>query len=92
MLAKIQTLALLIPLVISQGCAICCSPYDDEYNCYGGVMDRADRVNGRVGSRFMPAESEAARSESDLGQPPLDSPTEIPLEARLEMTEDWDLR
>lgn len=32
------------------GCTMCFTPYDDHYNAYGGVVERQDRVRGRVGS------------------------------------------
>ena len=32
------------------GCAMCFTPYDDHYNAFGGVVERHDRVHGRVGS------------------------------------------
>lgn len=38
------------------GCAMCCAPYDDAYNAYGGRWQRGDMYQGRVGSAFHPAE------------------------------------
>ncbi len=32
------------------GCAMCCGPYDDHYNVYGGKFQRVDPAQGRVGS------------------------------------------
>ena len=34
----------------STGCAMCFTPYDDHYNAFGGIVERQDRVHGRVGS------------------------------------------
>lgn len=32
------------------GCAMCFTPHDDDYNAYGGLVERQDRRRGRVGS------------------------------------------
>ena len=32
------------------GCAMCDNTWDDAYNAYGGVLDRQQRFQGRVGS------------------------------------------
>lgn len=84
---KVLGLLILTFLVLSNGCAICCAPFDADYNCYGGIWDRADRANGRVGSRFQPAESLGQLAEANLGAPPKD----VPHEARVEPTPDFDL-
>ncbi|MEZ6095783.1 MAG: hypothetical protein R3C03_16390 [Pirellulaceae bacterium] len=34
------------------GCALCCSPYLDDYPTYGGRVQRIDQEYGRVGSVF----------------------------------------
>ncbi|MFM2095899.1 MAG: hypothetical protein RIS70_3023 [Planctomycetota bacterium] len=60
-----QCLALLC-LVVASGCSICCAPFDDEYACYGGIMDRTDRVNGRVGSKFIGASMADSAEESSV--------------------------
>lgn len=60
-----QCLALLC-LVLASGCSICCAPFDDEYACYGGIVDRTDRVNGRVGSKFMGASTVDSAQESSV--------------------------
>ncbi|MFW6169125.1 MAG: hypothetical protein ACODAD_01460 [Planctomycetota bacterium] len=46
-LSFVLGLCLLIALT---GCTMCFTPYDDHYNAYGGVVERQDRVRGRVGS------------------------------------------
>ena len=84
---KLSSLLLLTFVILSHGCAVSCAPFDEEYNCFGGIWDRADRVHGRVGSRFQPAENLEQQSEGDLGQPPPD----VPLEAGPETSADWDL-
>lgn len=45
---------LLCTTIISSlmGCAMCCGPYDDDYNVFGGKYQRADPAHGRVGSRL----------------------------------------
>ena len=51
-------LSLVLVIATSLGCAsMCDSSMDCQYNAYGGVRDRVDRVNGRVASRFDPATS-----------------------------------
>lgn len=40
------------------GCAMCDSGLDRNYAAYGGVRDRVDRVDGRVGSILGPADSQ----------------------------------
>lgn len=46
---------------MSVGCAsLCDSSLDCEYHAFGGMRDRRDRVNGRVGSLFDPTASRAA--------------------------------
>ncbi len=37
------------------GCAMCCTPYDDDYSAHGGRWQRTDMRHGRVGSAFAPA-------------------------------------
>jgi hypothetical protein len=47
---------LLISLIAACiGCAMCDSGLDRNYAAYGGVRDRMDRVDGRVGSILGPA-------------------------------------
>ncbi len=38
--------------LISAGCAMCCGPSDYDYPAFGGKIQRADPVYGRVGSVF----------------------------------------
>lgn len=48
--------SVIVVVASATGCAMCCSPYDDAYNAYGGKWQRADMYNGRVGSAFHPAQ------------------------------------
>lgn len=46
-------LTISLPVIASgMGCAMCCGPYDDHYPVFGGRIQRADPVHGRVGSVF----------------------------------------
>lgn len=57
----------LIPLSLCVGCAsMCDSSMDAQYHAYGGLYDRVDRVNGRVGSQFDPAETVAPAEVEDF--------------------------
>ena len=50
-----KTLAVLVGVVLlsaSSGCSICCAPYINHYESWGGVRERVDPVYGRVGSIF----------------------------------------
>jgi len=42
-------------LAISSGCSLCCAPFDSAFGAYGGVIEREDIYQGRVGSVFEPA-------------------------------------
>jgi len=43
-------------LTLATGCAsMCDSSFDCDYHAFGGMRDRHDRSNGRVGSIFDPA-------------------------------------
>ena len=57
-----QFLAVLLLGLPSLGCAMCDGAFDCDYAAFGGVHDRIDRRNGRVGSLFDPA----AALESNL--------------------------
>ncbi len=44
-------------LAVSTGCTMCAqTPEDYAYSAYGGIVQRADMLHGRVGSAFSPAE------------------------------------
>lgn len=53
-LSRVVGLALVL---LSSGCALCDSPYDYDFAAFGGVRDRYDRRNGRVGSILDPADA-----------------------------------
>lgn len=42
------TFALVMSMLL--GCAMCCGPFDDDYNAFGGRFQRVDRKHGSVGS------------------------------------------
>lgn len=45
-------LILVVVLVTTPGCTICCQPYLDDYVAFGSRTPRSDMKNGRVGSPF----------------------------------------
>lgn len=49
--------ALILGCCIQLGCCMCCNPFDDYYNAYGGIKQRANMTCGRVGSAFNNAEA-----------------------------------
>lgn len=61
MLRNRLCLALLAGAVsASAGCTMCPQPPEDyTYAAYGGLIQRADMMHGRVGSAFAPAEGAA---------------------------------
>ncbi|MDX1945194.1 MAG: hypothetical protein SFU86_07295 [Pirellulaceae bacterium] len=56
-MSRLLGLALLLPILASSGCAICCAPYDYHYPYVGGRWVRDNPTCGRVGSVFEPAGS-----------------------------------
>jgi hypothetical protein len=72
-------------LLASTGCTMCSQPPEDyAYGAYGGIIDRADRFHGRVGSAFAPAEAGAAHA---MEQPGLYAPPALPAEGTSETME-----
>lgn len=64
-------LLILFILGTSIGCvSMCDSSLDCQYNAYGGVHDRIDRVNGRVGSIFDAATAAEAPTIPEELLPP----------------------
>ena len=54
----------ILTLGSASGCALCCSPYDDDYVMYGSVTPRLDQQHGRSGSIFSdPAAGSPAVSD-----------------------------
>lgn len=41
-----------VAAITFSGCAMCCGPYDYHYPTFGGIVQRADPVWGRVGSLY----------------------------------------
>lgn len=46
---------MLLSALLSTGCAMCQSCFDDAYPHYGSIAERTERNCGRVGSAFDPA-------------------------------------
>jgi hypothetical protein len=68
-------------LLASMGCTMCPQAPDDyAYAAYGGILDRADRFHGRVGSAFAPAEGAPGPMMAEP-IPPYDAPAPMPAEA-----------
>lgn len=66
-LSHIVSLALVLSVVALCGCSSCCSPYDDDYPVFGGLFQRSDPANGRVGSMFTdPNFSKGPNADSNL--------------------------
>ncbi len=56
---SLRLLSLLGLLTLATGCAsMCDSSHDCDFHAFGGMRDRHDRVNGRVGSIFDPASAQ----------------------------------
>ena len=75
---------MLLGIVSSTGCSICCTPFDYAYPAYGGKWERTDRFHGRVGSAFDPAGPIPAEDGDAIQEPtpavPMDetAPMEVP--------------
>ena len=70
-------LAMVLPLV---GCAYCANTFDTHYEAEGGVWDRHNPTEGRVGSAFSDA-------GAPIGEPtnaPVPTEAEVPPEAYYE--------
>ena len=59
-------------VLMGSGCGAVCKNTDCNFHAYGGIRDRIDRVHGRVGSAFDPAESLAAPARPIDDLPPLE--------------------
>lgn len=79
-LRAVFSLVLSVLAVVVGGCAICPSPYDYDYNAFGGTHDRVDRCRGRAGSAFEPTDSRLASipqvGEAELATPELETDTQ----------------
>lgn len=49
------TTTIALGLIGTLGCSLGAHPHDCKYAAYGGLIDRVDRVHGRVGSVLDPA-------------------------------------
>lgn len=79
MRGAIGTTVLLALLLLLPGCAsMCDSRYDADFHAFGGMRDRIDRTDGRVGSVFDPADAQSAVVPPELTSPP-SSPHELPI-------------
>ncbi len=72
-IVAVATLALLV-LAGSSGCRICCNPEDDAYSAYGGLWQRTNRMEGRVGSTLNPG---GARGSALADRDEPNSPDEL---------------
>ena len=53
---RFVSIAAIVLLALAPGCAsMCDSSFDCDYHAFGGMRDRIDRKDGRVGSIFDPA-------------------------------------
>ncbi len=71
---------LLCAVLLSSGCSMCQSCFDDAYPMYGGIAPRTDRYCGRVGSRFAPGGPDVGtvspyQRETEKGQLYSEGPT-----------------
>ena len=51
-MCRLLAFPLLLALLLSSGCAMCCAPYDYDYPFAGGRWVRHNPTSGRVGSAF----------------------------------------
>ena len=64
-----------IAALLTSGCAMCCSPYDEAYGFTGGRWQRTNLCHGRVGSAFAPA---GAVGETIVEEVPAELPPPVP--------------
>ena len=72
MSTRLALLGVFALILASTGCALCPSPFDYDYNAYGGTWDREERCRGRVGSAFEPAESRLVPVKSKAEPQPIE--------------------
>ena len=64
-------LIVVLGILPTAGCRLCCDADDYTYAAYGGAWERTRRDSGRVGSIFDPAGAKAAKlSQRDEPSPP----------------------
>ncbi len=66
-------LLLLLALSAANGCAMCCTPYDDDYAAFGGRWQRTDMRHGRVGSAFDPGATMTTAGQPTPAMPPVET-------------------
>ena len=71
-------LVTVLPLV---GCAFCASPFDEHYGAEGGVWERRNPTEGRVGSAFSSAGSAVGEPTEATVAPELTTSPEAYYEA-----------
>ena len=69
---------IVLGIVSTIGCSMSANPHDCKYAAYGGLIDRVDRVNGRVGSVIDPAEVVTHELTEVLAEPTLAEPPAEP--------------
>lgn len=74
---------LLLTLLALAGCSTCSSPHDRAYAAYGGLWERTDECEGRVGSAFTPAGIRISDGELSADAMPFEDTEET------EGTETW---
>ncbi|HUE73634.1 MAG TPA: hypothetical protein VMP01_22340 [Pirellulaceae bacterium] len=83
---------LVIAALLTSGCAMCCSPYDEAYGYTGGRWQRTDLCHGRVGSAFAPAGAEGEviveGEPAELPPPAPPSASRSPLKS-IKKSSDW---
>lgn len=61
---SVLLLTFTVGLLSLTGCRICTDCEDEAYPTYGGIWQRTDRFNGRVGSLFAPAGAKIDRAST----------------------------
>lgn len=67
-------LTLMLLLIASVGCSMCCGPDDFNYPTYGGIHQRADPARGRVGSILSDPYASVAGLSADSNLEPYPEP------------------
>ena len=72
------------------GCSMCCGPYDDDYNVFGGPLQRADQKHGRVGSSLSDPYFSGYGPSADSNLDP-ETPQRFPEARELDFDDDREL-
>ena len=71
MQVAIKILFVTLLCLMNFGCgSMCQSTYDCDFHAFGGMRDRQDRVNGRVGSILEPAAALPGQVPEEVPLPP----------------------